>query len=161
MSDRRSWNALLSHPASGAGCEISGEGGTSQGGLSACAWCKDPSPWWHWARIAIRSNSIRIPQEDTWCAPLSRLPQGEAHDTRYYHTLDDSISYSDLLSESLTKVHKPCYVIPTARHSPRSTALRWCVRTPCLDIFCREDWTRTQSGLKVCVHLATTWITRT
>ncbi|RVW40903.1 hypothetical protein CK203_076964 [Vitis vinifera] len=41
---------------------------------------------------------------------------------------DDSISYPDMLSGSLTKVHKPCYVIPTACHSPRSTALRWCVR---------------------------------
>ena len=52
---------------------------------------------------------------------------------------DDSISYPDMLSGSLTKVHKPCYVIPTACHSPRSAALRWCVRTPCPDIFCRED----------------------
>ena len=36
-------------------------------------------------------------------------------------------------------------------HSPRSTAILWCVRTTCPDIFCREDWTRTQSGLKACV----------
>ena len=134
MSDQGSWNAFLSHPASGAeceisgeggtsagqnsgceiseeggtlvghnsgceisgeggtsagqnsGCEISGEGGTSQGGLSACARCRDPSPWWHGARIAIWSNSIRIPQEDTWRAPLSGLPQGEAHGTRDHHT---------------------------------------------------------------------------
>ena len=34
-----------------------------------------------------------------------------------------------MLSGSLTKVHKPCYVILTACHSPRSAALRWCVRT--------------------------------
>ena len=26
----------------------------------------------------------------------------------------------------------------------------------CPDIFCREDWTRTQSGLKACIHLAAT-----
>ena len=26
-------------------------------------------------------------------------------------------------------------------------------------LFCREDWTKTQSGLKACVYLATTWIT--
>ena len=48
--------------------------------------CRDPSPWWHVARIAIRSNSIRTPQEDLWRAPLSGLPQGEAHDTREHHT---------------------------------------------------------------------------
>ena len=35
---------------------------------------------------AIRRNSIRIPQEDMWCAPLSGLPQGEAHDTREHYT---------------------------------------------------------------------------
>ena len=42
--------------------------------------------------------------------------------------LDDSISYLDMLSGSLAKVHKPCYVISTTYHSPRSAALRWCVR---------------------------------
>nr|CAN78092.1 hypothetical protein VITISV_042580 [Vitis vinifera] len=85
-------------------------------------------------RVAIRSNSIRIPQEDTWRAPLSGFPQGEAHDTREHHTPDDSISYPDMLSGSLTYVSKPCYVIRTACHNPYSAALRWCVRTPCLDI---------------------------
>ena len=45
-----------------------------KGGPSACTRCRDPSPWWHGARIAIRSNSIRIPQEDTRRAPLSGLP---------------------------------------------------------------------------------------
>ena len=34
-----------------------------------------------------------------------------------------------MLSGSLTKVSKPCYVIPPACHSSRSAALRWCVRT--------------------------------
>ena len=58
----------------------------SQGGPSACPRCRDPSPWWHGARKAIRINSIRIPQEDMWRAPLSRLPQGEAHGTREHHT---------------------------------------------------------------------------
>ena len=33
-----------------------------------------------------------------------------------------------------------------------------CVRTPCPDTFCRDDWTRTLSWLKACVHLAATWI---
>ena len=75
------------------------------------------------SRVAIRSNSIRIPQEDTRRAPLFGFPQGEAHDTREHHTLDDSISYPDMLSESLTKVSKPYYVIPPACYSPYSAAL--------------------------------------
>ena len=40
--------------------------------------------------------------KDTWRAPLSGLPQGEAHGTRDHHTLDDIISYPDMLSGSLT-----------------------------------------------------------
>ena len=108
-------------------------------GPSVCARCRNPSLWWHRARIAIRSNSIRILQEDTRRAPLSGLPQGEAHGTRDHHTPNDSISYPDMLSGSLAKVHKPCYVIPTACHSPHSAAIRWCVRTPCLDIFCMDS----------------------
>nr|CAN67745.1 hypothetical protein VITISV_030424 [Vitis vinifera] len=74
----------------------------------------------------------------TRAAMLSGLPQGEAHDTREHHTPDDSISYPDMLSgwKTLTKVSKPCYVIPTACHRPCSAALQWCVRTPCPDIFC-------------------------
>ena len=88
-------------------------------------------PWVEWVMsgVAIRSNSNRIPQEDTWRAPLSGLPQGEAHGTREHHNPEDSISYLDMLSGSLTKVSKPCYVIPIACHNPCSAALRWCVRT--------------------------------
>ena len=67
-----------------------------------------------------------------------QLHPEEAHGTREHHTLDDSISYPDMLSGSLTKVSKPCYVIPTACHNPCSATLRWCVRTPCSDIFCHE-----------------------
>ena len=74
-----------------------------------------------------------------WRTPLSGLPQGEAHDTCEHHTPDDSISYSDMLSGSLTKVSKPCYVIPTACHSPRSAALQWYVRTPCPNIFTMDS----------------------
>ena len=55
--------------------------------------------------------------------PYPELPQGEVHGTREQHTPDDSISYPDMLSGSLTKVSKPCHVIPTACHSPRSVAL--------------------------------------
>ena len=97
--------------------------------------CRDPSPWWHVARIAIWGNSIRTPQEDTWRAPLSGLPQGKAQGHSRTSHPDDSISYPDMLFGSLTKVSKPCYVIPPACHSPCSTALRWCVQTPCPDIF--------------------------
>nr|CAN64112.1 hypothetical protein VITISV_008522 [Vitis vinifera] len=63
---------------------------------------------------------------------LSGLSHEEAHDTREHHTPDDSISYPDMLSGSLTKVSKPCY-------SPRSAVLRWCVRTPCPDIFAMDS----------------------
>ena len=90
MSDRGSWNVLLSHPAVRYSKKVE----------------------WAMPRVAIRSNSIRIPQEDTRRAPLSGLPQGEAHGTREHHTLDNSISYPDMLSGSLTKVSKSCYVIP-------------------------------------------------
>ena len=87
---------------------------------------------------------ITPPPDDTERASLSGstpsgFPKEEAHGTCEHHTPDDSISYSDMLSRSLTKVSKPCYVIPTACHNPRSVALRWCVRTPCSDIFCRDS----------------------
>ena len=52
---------------------------------------------------------------------------------------DDSISYPDMLSGSLTKVSKLCYVILTTCHSLRSVALRWCVRTPYPDIFAMDS----------------------
>ena len=146
MSDRRSWNVLLSHPAvryPDVKCQHmkfrmwnfcsrnSSPGGLSyaaQRGPSACARCRDPSPEWHGVRKAIRINSIWISQEDTRCAPLSGFPQVEAHNTREHHTSDDSISYLDMLSGSLTKVSKLCYFIPKACYSPCSAALRWCVR---------------------------------
>ena len=104
MFDRRSWNVLLSHPTMrypdvksrrtefrmwNVGARNSSPGGLSyvaQGGPSACARCRDPSPGWHEVRMAIWINSIRIPQEDMWHAPLSGLPQGEAHGTREHHT---------------------------------------------------------------------------
>ena len=46
------------------------EGAMLQGGPFACARCRDPSLGWHGARIAIRRNSIRIPQ-GTRAATLS------------------------------------------------------------------------------------------
>ena len=47
--------------------------------------------------------------------------------------------YPDMLSRSLTKVSKPCYVIPPACYSPCSAALLWCVWTPCPDIFAMDS----------------------
>ena len=92
MSDRGSWNVLLSHPDGRYPEKVKRRRTkfwmwnirrrwkvgrieflpgwnelfcASQGGPSACARCRDPSPWWLEARIAIWSNSMRIPQEDT------------------------------------------------------------------------------------------------
>ena len=71
-------------------------------------------------------------------SPIRTLSGRSTRHSRTSH-LDDSISYPDMLSGSLTKVSKPCYVIPPACHSPRSAALRWCVRTPCPDIFAMDS----------------------
>ena len=183
MSDRRGWNVLLSHPAmrypKKVGCQsdriatvrhldkverwpdripnVRHPGGMSyvarrKGGSSACARCRDPSSWWHVACIAIWSNSIRTPQEDTWHAPLSGLPQGEALTSHP----DDSISYSDMLSGLLTEVSKPCYVIPTACHSPRSAACRakgqewWQVTS-------HDIWQSSVGWWWPCHHLEASW----
>nr|CAN71262.1 hypothetical protein VITISV_014447 [Vitis vinifera] len=84
------------------GYEISGEGGmsaglnSSPGGMSYAArrypeQLHPDSPRGHAARS------------------LSGFPQGEAHNTREHHTPDNSISYPDMLSGSLTNVSKPCY----------------------------------------------------
>ena len=92
MSDQGSWNAFLSHPTAGVGCETSGDGGTStgqnsgcgilgedetsQGWSSACAWCRDPSgatPSWFPKRIHAAPD-------------LSELRQEEAPGTCDHHT---------------------------------------------------------------------------
>ena len=83
--------------------------------------------------VAIRRNSIRIPQEDMWCAPLSGLPQGEAHGTRDHHTQDDSISYLNMLSRSLTKSEQ--VLLRHLDSLPQTMFRRHPVWTPCLDIF--------------------------
>ena len=135
MSDRGSWNALFSHPASSVGCEISGwnvgrakfrmwdirvECRRSRipdvrhpGGMSAEQLHPD-SPRGHVARFPIRTSSGRSTRHSWTSHP------------------DDSISYPDMLSGSLTNVSKPCY-------SPYSTALRWCVQTPCPNIFAKDS----------------------
>ena len=92
-----------------------------------------------WSSMAIVGTP---PPDDTWRASLSgTTPSGlpkEGHvarspirtssgrSTRHSRTSypDDSISYPDMLSGSLTKVSKSCYVIPTAYHSPHSATCR-------------------------------------
>ena len=127
---------LLSHPASGVGCEISDQR------IRTCLTGQNFG-----CEISGRRNRDRlrvqgvVPPDDTERASLSRAtPSGfpkrtrtaMLSGTREHHTPDDSISYPDMLSGSLTTVSKPCY-------SPRSAALQWCVRTPCLDIFAMDS----------------------
>ena len=69
-------------------------------------YCRDPSTWWHVARSPIRTPSGRSTRHSATSRP------------------GDSMSYPDMLSGSLTEVSKPCYVIPTACHSPRYAACR-------------------------------------
>ena len=84
MSDRGSWNVLLSHPdvrypaPQGYPDQLHPD---SPGWKELCrkgdrlrTRCRDPSPGWHGVRKAIRINSIQISQEDTRHAPLSRFP---------------------------------------------------------------------------------------
>ena len=84
----------------------------------------------------LSNNMFRVvitpPPDDTERASLSGstpsgFPKGEAHGTCEHHTPDNSISYLDMLSGSLTKVSEPCYFIPKACHSPCSATLQWCV----------------------------------
>ena len=110
-----------------------------QGGPSVCARCRDHSPGWHEARKAIRINSIWIPQEDMWRASLSRLPQGEAHDTHEHHTQTIAYPIWMCCPNHWLNVSKPCY-------SPRSAAILSGrpVRTsftPCiLDLLMEKDF---------------------
>ena len=100
----------------------------AQGGPSACARCRDPSPDDTERARLSKSTPSGFPKRTRGTLPyLDSLGRSPRH-SRSSHP-NDSISYSDMLSGSLTKVSKPCYVIPTACHSPRSAALRWCVRT--------------------------------
>ena len=86
--------------------------------------CRDPSPWWHVAHISIQSNSIRIPPRGHVVrSPIWTPSMRSTRHSRISHP-DDSISYPDMLSSSLTRVGTPCYVIPTVWHSSRSAACR-------------------------------------
>ena len=52
-----------------------------------------------------------------------RVPQGGIRHSQISYP-DDVLSYPDLLSGSLTVTSKPCWVIPTTCHSPRSVACK-------------------------------------
>ena len=72
----------LKRPPLPSGCEISGEGGMSAG--------QNSSPRWN--ELCRKGDRLHVqgvgtpPPDDTECASLSELPQGEAHDTREHHT---------------------------------------------------------------------------
>ena len=102
---------LLSHPASGAGCEISG---------------------WNVSGAEFRMWDIQVE------CRRSRIP-----DVRHPGGMSAEQNFGCETSGSLAKVRKPCYVIPTACHSPRFAALRWCIRTPILLAFQIYLWKRT------------------
>ena len=117
MSDRGSWNALLSHPALGTGCKIFG---WNDDGAEFRMW--DIRVEWRRSRILdVRHPDGMAAEQSSGCetsrwnvsgaefrmwyirvewrrAPLSGLPQGEAHGTHDHHTPDDSISYPDMFS---------------------------------------------------------------
>ena len=131
---------LLSHPASGVGFEISDQriltclteqnfgceiSGRRKGDRLRVQGVGTPPPDDTEHALLSGATPSGFPKR-TRAAMLSGLPQGEAHDTHEYHTPDDSISYLDMLSGSLTKVSKPCCFIPKACHSPCSAALRKC-----------------------------------
>ena len=115
MSDRGSWNALLSYLASGAGCEISGEGGTSTrqnsslGGMSYVARRKGD-------RLCVQG--VRTPPpDDTERASLSgATPSGFPKMTR------GALPYPDSLREK----HMALAII-----TPRTIA--YPIRIRCLD----------------------------
>ena len=127
MSIRRSWSVLLSHPAV----------------RYLDVKCRRTEFLPGWNELCHKGDRLRVQgvgtpiRDDTERTRVSgSTPSGfpkrtcaaMLSGTREHHTLDDSISYPDILSGSLTTVSKPCY-------SPRSAALQWCVRTPCPDIF--------------------------
>ena len=88
-------------------------------------YCRDPSPWWHVARISIWISSIQISPR----GHVTRFPYPDS--LRERHTTLTNITSGQptypiriCLSGSLTKVSKSYYVIPTACHSPRSATCR-------------------------------------
>ena len=82
MYIRRSWSVLLSHLAvryPDVKCRRTEFRRWNVGAWnSECEMSAD-------ARLS-GSTPFEFPQEDMWCAPLSGLPQGEAHGTREHHT---------------------------------------------------------------------------
>ena len=87
--------------------------------------CRDSSLWWHVTRISIRISSIRIsPRVHVVGFPYPDSLR-ERHTTLANITSGRPTYHIRIcLSESLTKVSKSYYVIPTACHSPRSATCR-------------------------------------
>ena len=86
---------------------------------------RDPSPWWHVARISSLISSIRISPR----GHVARFSYPNSFWER--HTTLANITFGRptypiriCLSGSLTKVSKSYYVIPTACHDPCFAAYR-------------------------------------
>ena len=95
MSDQGSWNALLSYLASGAGCEIFGEGGTSAGqnsspgGMSYVARRKED-------RLCVQGVGTPPPDETEHARLCGSTPSGFLKRTR------GALPYLDSLREKHT-----------------------------------------------------------
>ncbi|RVX13832.1 hypothetical protein CK203_010221 [Vitis vinifera] len=85
---------------------------------------QDPSPDDTWRASLSGTTPSGLPKEGHVARSPIRTSSGR--NTRHSRTSypDDSISYPDMLSGSLTKVSKSCYVIPTAYHNPHSATCR-------------------------------------
>ena len=111
------WPEKLKRPSLPSGCEISRaarlsgstpsgfprvEGAMSQGGPSACARCRDPSPGWHESAQGYPDQlHPDSPRGHVACFPI-RTPSGRSTWNSWTSHPDDSISYPDVLSRSLT-----------------------------------------------------------
>ena len=98
MSDQGSWNALLSHPDMSAGCETSGEDGTSPGQNSGCG----ISVW------NVGGEEFRMWEFSFWWKEKSYPEQLHPDSSSGHATLanithpDDSISYPDMALAIIT-----------------------------------------------------------
>ena len=119
MAELGSWNVLLSYPAMRYPARRKGDRLHVQGvGTSP--------PWWHGARIAIRRNSIWIPQEDMRRHAIRNNSLREKHTTLVNITLR-AIAYpiqiccpdgKHWLSERALLPHSKSLPQPTFRRSP-------------------------------------------
>ena len=83
-----------------------------------------PPPDDMWRASLFGATPSRLPKDGHVARSPIRTPSGRS--TRHSRTSypDNSISYPDMLSGSLTKVSKSYYVIPTTCHSPRFATCR-------------------------------------